>query len=135
MHRSVGAIIKNEKGEILMIDRATPPLFWACPAGHIDENEEPEEALKREVFEEVGLEVIKCKSLIHEFVDWNECNKDVRGHDWFVFEVTEWKGEVKTSKREVKQFGWIDEKSIMQKNVEPVWKHWFEKLRIMNSER
>jgi mutator protein MutT len=131
MHKSVGAIIKNEEGKMLMIDRAAPPLFWACPAGHIDEGENPEQAMTREVSEEVGLEVKKHKLLFHEFVDWNECNKGVRGHDWYVFEVLEWEGKIKISQREVKETAWLNEEEIKAKSVEPVWLHWFEKLKLI----
>jgi 8-oxo-dGTP diphosphatase len=44
---------------------------WHFPGGHIDEGEEPEEAVKREIKEETGLEVE-----VHQIVDatsqtWN----------------------------------------------------------------
>ena len=50
MHRSVGVIIENKKGERLMIERKNLPFGWACPAGHIDEGETPLEAAKRELY-------------------------------------------------------------------------------------
>lgn len=130
MHRSVGAIIKNKEGKILMIDRATPPLAWACPAGHIRKEEGPKQALIREVFEEVGLDVKDYKLLLQEFVEWNECRRGVRGHDWSLFEVLQWEGEVKTSQREVKRFAWLTPKEIAKLDLEDVWKYWFEKLKI-----
>ena len=34
VHYSAGAIIKNDKGQILMIDRLKQPFGFACPAGH-----------------------------------------------------------------------------------------------------
>ncbi|MFB6158734.1 MAG: NUDIX hydrolase [Candidatus Nanohalobium sp.] len=37
---------------------------WHFPGGHIDEDEEPEEAVKREIKEETGLEVE-----VHQIVD------------------------------------------------------------------
>jgi mutator protein MutT len=130
MHKSVGAIIRNKKGEILMIDRAIPPLFWACPAGHIDEGETPEQALIREVFEEVGLKVENSKLSVHEFVEWNECSKGVRGHDWFLFEVLNWSGGLKTSEREVKECKWLAPDEISKRSLEKVWRYWFEKLNL-----
>lgn len=30
---------------------------WLCPGGHLEENEDPEEGLRREIREEVGLEI------------------------------------------------------------------------------
>lgn len=133
MHTSVGAIIKNKEGKILMIDRAAFPYGWACPAGHVDneKGETPEQALVREVREEVNLDVVKYKLLIHEYVDWNECVKGVRGHDWYVYEVLKWSGEVKRNLRETKDIGWFTVEEIKRLNLEKIWKYWFEKLRII----
>ena len=131
MHRSAGAVIRNDKGEVLMIDRAVLPWGWACPAGHIDEGETPKQAITREVKEEVGLDVKKHKLLLHEFVEWNECSKGVRGHDWYLFEIPQWSGKVKISKREVKEFAWLAPKEISKLELEKVWKYWFDKLKII----
>lgn len=44
--------------------------YWVFPGGHIEKNETPEEAMKREVWEELSLKVIKLSnphSYIHKF--------------------------------------------------------------------
>jgi len=55
---SVAAVIV-EKDKVLMVKRAREPYkeTWMFPAGFIDFGEHPEDALKREVGEETGLEV------------------------------------------------------------------------------
>jgi ADP-ribose pyrophosphatase YjhB (NUDIX family) len=45
LHYSAGAIIKNDKGEFLIIERAKFPPGFAGPAGHVDEGETGEEAI------------------------------------------------------------------------------------------
>jgi 8-oxo-dGTP pyrophosphatase MutT (NUDIX family) len=52
-----GLIIQN--GRILFIKRGVNPLigYWGLPAGKIEEGESFSEALKREVFEEIGVNV------------------------------------------------------------------------------
>lgn len=130
MHTSIGAIIKKED-KILLINRAAFPFGWACPAGHKNKNETLEQALKREIKEEVGLEINNFKLLIHEFVDWNECVKGVKGHDWYVYEAGEWEGEVKRDMRETKDIGWFSVDEIKQLDLEEIWQYWFKKLGII----
>ncbi len=114
-----------------MLDRVNYPYGWACPAGHIDEREGVEEALLREVKEETDLEIGDYKLLIHEFIDWNECAQGVRGHDWYVFEIINWEGNPKEKDKEAKQFSWIAPAKLKKLNLEPVWEHWFKKLKII----
>ena len=129
-HKSVGAIIRKEN-KILMIDRAIFPLGWACPAGHVDPGEDVVKALKREVKEETNLDVIKYKLLNHEFIDWNKCSRGVMGHDWHVYEITDWKGRVKRNKKEEKQIEWKSVDEIKKLKLEKIWKVWFKKLEIL----
>ncbi|HAV11037.1 MAG TPA: hypothetical protein DCX32_00600 [Candidatus Moranbacteria bacterium] len=130
MHKSAGAIIKNDKGKILMLERTKFPFGWACPAGHVDEGEKPEDAMVREVWEETGLSVKEYELLFHEFVEWNECSRGVRGHDWSLFEAIEWEGEA-VSNSESKNMKWVGVDEIKGLELEPVWKYWFEKLKII----
>ena len=130
MHRSVAAIIKKE-GKILMINRVNFPFGWACPAGHIEENESPEEALKRETKEETGIAVKDSKLINHEFIEWNECKKGVRGHDFFVYEVTKWDGEIK-SNYESKGMKWIGKEEIGNLTLESVWDYFVKKLNLFD---
>ena len=56
---SVVAVIVNEGGEVLLTRRNVKPFhdMWVMPGGKIDLGESVLDALKREVLEEVGLEV------------------------------------------------------------------------------
>lgn len=126
MHKSVGAIIENEQGEILMIDRKNIPFGWACPAGHIDQGETPEEALAREVQEETGLEVLECELVHKEYVEWNACSHDVVGHEWHVFAVTEYDGMLDVGAEEAKDYQWVLREKLDSLDLEEVWQLWHE---------
>lgn len=128
MHRSGGVIVKNEQGEILLVDRALPPLGWACPAGHIKDDESFGKGSKREVREEVGLKIKKMSLVGEEFLDWNECVMGVKGHDWKVFEAVKWSGEVEIDKKEIKQFKWVKKEDLDKMDLEEAWGYWFYKL-------
>lgn len=53
---TVGAVILNERGEVLIV-KSPKWVTYTIPGGHIEVNETMEEALLREVKEEVGLDV------------------------------------------------------------------------------
>ena len=124
---SVGAVIEKD-GEFLLIDRVNVPHGWAGVAGHIEEGQTAEEALRAEVSEEVGLKVTLAKLGIDEMVPWNNCRRsNEKGHYWHVFKV-EAEGQLKIEEEEVKGFGWFTAKEIRHLDLESVWRVWFERL-------
>lgn len=54
---TVGAVIFNKKGKLLLVK--SPKWFdkFVLPGGHIELGEKAEEALKREIKEEIGLDI------------------------------------------------------------------------------
>ncbi|MGG4676345.1 NUDIX domain-containing protein [Providencia rettgeri] len=60
-HYTATAMIRNDKGEFLLHEHRKLG-FWLPPGGHIEANEEPQQAVFREVLEETGSEckVIDC---------------------------------------------------------------------------
>lgn len=65
---SVVAVIVDDEGRVLLTRRSIPPFqdLWVMPGGKIDLGEPILDALKREVHEEVGLEV-EVEGLIDVF--------------------------------------------------------------------
>jgi 8-oxo-dGTP diphosphatase len=65
---SVVAAIVDDEGRVLLTRRSVPPFLdqWVMPGGKVDLGEPIHEALKREVHEEVGLEV-EIEGLIDVF--------------------------------------------------------------------
>lgn len=73
----VGAMIMNDKEEILLILRAKPPEInhWIFPGGKVDYGEKIETALRREIKEEIGVDIDVLK-LVHV------CDHIVDGMHW-----------------------------------------------------
>jgi len=55
----VGAVVFDVEGRLLLIQRANPPAQgrWSLPGGRVEPGELAEEAVRREVREETGLDV------------------------------------------------------------------------------
>ena len=136
MHKSAGVIIKrkqlNQEIEFLMIDRAIFPYGWACPAGHVDKNESFKKAAKREVKEEIGLKISEIKKIYEEYVSWNECSLNVKGHFWTVYETNNYSGEINISTKEVKKYKWVKKSELKNLKLERIWQYWFNKMNLLN---
>lgn len=74
---TVDAIITDAIGRILVMERGTVPFrgYWVLPGGYVDPGETVEQAVVREVEEEVGLRV-RVECLLGVF---SEPGRDPRG--------------------------------------------------------
>jgi len=67
-HKKVGvAVIRNQKGEILIARRLATGLMgglWEFPGGKIEPNETVQQCIKREILEEIGIEIQVEEELI-----------------------------------------------------------------------
>lgn len=62
----VSCAIIEKNGQVLAAQRSpamTMPLKWELPGGKIEAQESPEICLKREIFEELGIEIVILRSL------------------------------------------------------------------------
>ena len=128
IHLSVGAVIRNAEGKILMIDRLKTPFGFACPAGHIDEGEAPDTALIREVLEETGLKIKNIRFAAAT----NDISPEERTHYLTIFMVADYdSGELQNREPEKCEcwdwFDWnnlpqplfISEQNLLKQNYNP----------------
>ncbi len=92
IHAADGLLI-NENGKIIFIQRKSDTFhgFWAIPGGMVEENETIEEALIREMEEEVGVQVIP-KEILGVFSD---PERDPRGRVISTVFICDYEGETK----------------------------------------
>jgi 8-oxo-dGTP diphosphatase len=71
-------VINKKTDEILLIKRLNEPFkdCWALPGGFVDENEDLEQAARRELFEETNIET---EEMI-QIGAFGTPNRDPRGH-------------------------------------------------------
>ena len=148
---SVGMLIRNNKGNLLLIERRKQPFGFAPPAGHVDDHGSFENAAEDEVKEEVGL-IPKNLKFIAEGRKNNRCRREGGDwHYWKIYEV-EISGDLKPSAEETKQAEWFSvlrlqelaERTKLYLNgqipqdkwqanpgLEPVWFEWLSELKII----
>jgi len=79
-------------GMVVLIKRKYPPLDWALPGGFVEYGETCEEAVRREMWEETGLELEDLK----QFHVYSEHHRDARWHCISIVFVATGKGEPKS---------------------------------------
>lgn len=95
---SVGAVVLNEKDEILLLDHVLRPASgWGIPGGFMNAGEQPHEAAKREIFEEIGLEVEELQMM------WM---RTLYRHIEVIFRAKA-KGKAEVKCREIHSLGWF----------------------------
>lgn len=149
-HKSVGMLVWRN-GSLLLIERKKPPFGFAPPAGHIDDDTSFEDAARRELKEEVGLDTRHIE-LVTEGRKENPCRReDGTWHYWKLY-LVETAGEVKRSEDETKRAGFyttdemtslaertrtyldgaIDQDEWEQSpGIEPVWYEWFREMNVI----
>ena len=94
--------------KILVQERVDLNWSGICfPGGHVEEGESFVESVKREVFEETGLEIVA--PMLCGVKQWTQRNGEYR-YIVFFYKTSQFKGEIKDSK-EGRVF-WIDRKDL-----------------------
>ena len=104
----VGGIIVN-KNKILVAQRSIQkehPLKWEFPGGKIKENENPIDALKREIKEELSVDVKKYKFLLDYEYDY----QDIKKIRLYFYKIDEYVGKV--TNIEHNQLLWIQRNDL-----------------------
>jgi ADP-ribose pyrophosphatase YjhB (NUDIX family) len=109
-HLTVAALFVNQD-KILLIKKSDPAYHqsYSIPAGHINNGESPNHAIKREVLEELGISIenFNFLSLVKDVRD--KCRYDVYLHDWYLFHTTIEinKNQLVLDKSEINDIFWV----------------------------
>jgi len=129
--KCVGMMILNNSKEILVGKRIDHPSgFWQMPQGGIDEYENPEEAVWREMMEEIGTNNVTLIKTSNQWLNYDIPNDTLKtlpwGHKykgqtqkWFAFKFTGKNQDIDvgTTNPEFSEWKWINYQDIVDKIV------------------
>jgi len=98
----VAAVLQQRDGRFLLAQRPGGKAYagyWEFPGGKVEDGEAPQDAMSRELHEELGIDVITAYPWIIREFDYPHA--DVRLH---FFRVRAWNGELQS--RESQAFSW-----------------------------
>lgn len=125
---AVVGVVKNEDGHVLLTKRAIPPYMgkWVMPGGKIDPGEPITAALKREVQEEVGLDVhVEGLVDIFEIVPSNEH----REHYVILYYLaTAREMDLVPNEQEISEVVWVDREKLEQLDISAGTRHILSKV-------
>ena len=115
---TVGALVVNEKGEVLMVRSHKWGDKYTVPGGHIELGERAEDAIRREVKEETGLDAEPVELLIvQQAIYPNHFYK----HEHYVFMdyVLNTKSlKVQLDGRELQDYVWVQPQDALKLDLE-----------------
>jgi putative (di)nucleoside polyphosphate hydrolase len=119
---NVGIIISNASGQVLWARRVGGANAWQFPQGGVDEGETPEQAMYRELYEEVGLlpEQVKVVAVTANWLNYKLPKQFIREYQspvcigqkqkWFLLQLLADDSEVvfdKTASAEFDCWQWV----------------------------
>jgi len=126
---AVVAIVRNEEGRVLLTKRAIPPYLgkWVMPGGKIDLGEPITAALKREVREEVGLDVH-----VEGLVDIFEITPSSEHSDHYVilYYLASPKSEDLVFNEEISEVVWADRETLSVLEITEGTRHILSKVPV-----
>ena len=119
---TVGALIFNDKNQLLIVKTHKWKGKYTIPGGHVEMGEYLEDALKREIQEETGLNLVKAKYLCYQEFVFDESFWEKRHFIFFDFVCRVEDGVVQLNE-EAQEYAWVDIDKVDDYPVDVYVKH------------
>tara|TARA_Y100000590_G_scaffold2006_1_gene2587 strand:- start:11823 stop:12245 length:423 start_codon:yes stop_codon:yes gene_type:complete len=111
--RSAGVILFNIKKEVKFLILKYPSGHWDFVKGNIEEGEKEEETVKRELFEETGIDNLKIQEGFNQKVEYNYYIKNKKVHKIVSYYLAETKQEEVKLSFEHLDYKWSNYEDLM----------------------
>ena len=129
--RCVGMMILNASNEILVGRRLDHPSgYWQMPQGGIDQNENPQEAVWREMMEEIGTNKADLFKVSDQWINYDIHQETLdklpwgkkwigQTQKWFIFKFTGQKTDINvhTKNPEFSEWKWMRHTELIENAV------------------
>ena len=133
---AVGAVIQKD-GRVLLVKRRFEPSRnkWSIPGGLVELGERVKDAVKREIYEEVGLEIRLIKLI--DVVDSIIRDEDgrVRYHYIILDYLAVPKGGVLRGNKEVLDLGWFTPEEVAKLNLTKTSRYLLRKIGFLKPKK
>jgi nucleoside triphosphatase len=132
---TVGALVVNPRGEVLIVRSNKWGDKFTVPGGHIELGERAEDAIKREVKEETGLDVEPVRLLLVQEAIYPE---NYHKHEHFIFMdyICKTKSsEVKLDGRELQEYFWMKPTKALKLDIEEYTRNFVNKYLMESMEK
>jgi nucleoside triphosphatase len=127
---TVGALILNQEGKVLLLKSDKWRNKYVIPGGHIELGETMEDALRREVREETGLDIYDIKfASLQEFI-FNETFHEKRHFIFIDFVCKTDSNEVELN-FESQGYVWVSLEEALRLPIEPYTRRFIEEQRVV----
>jgi nucleoside triphosphatase len=136
----VVGVIQNDKGEYLICrkpkNRGIFPGQWALPGGGIEAGEQMTEALRREISEEVGIEIFDIRPLFFKDGQYSKLYLDGSWVNMYVifliFTCRTGSGEVRVGE-EFEAYAWVSSEALAGYDLNEETKGTFRQMGVYPS--
>jgi len=115
---TVGAVILNGRRQMLLVRSHKWGDRWTIAGGHVEVGETLEDALRREIREEVGLEIRDIRFLMTQEAIFSREFWEKRHFVFFDFVCRCGKGAVRVDGEEVQSFEWVKPEDALKLNLD-----------------
>ena len=122
---TVGALIFNPEGEILLVKSHKWKEKYTIPGGHIDLVERMEDALKREIKEETGLDIYDIKFICFQEFIFDQGFYKKKHFIFFDFACRTDSTDVKLNE-EAEEYAWVTLEESLDLDIDPYTKNTIE---------
>lgn len=132
---TVGAVILNGKGEILLVKSHKWGDRYTIAGGHLEVGEKLEDALRREIKEEVGLRVRDVRFLMIQEAIFSKEFWERRHFIFFDFVCRSMGDKVKVDGEEIQSYIWVEPGKALKLELDTFTRNMVEKYLGLTARR